>query len=110
MALMTCKKCGKSVDIPANEIGTFHCLYCGAVVKEAVKQDEGKKKNKALLPLILSSVALVALVALLFAFQPWNLGADVQTEETDPDAITAVSAGYWHTVGLKKDGTLVAVG
>ena len=110
MALMTCKKCGNTMDVPANDTREIHCMYCGAVIKEAVKQDKGKKKNKALLPLILSGVALVVLVVLLFVFQPWNKQTVPMQEVPNTDAITAVSVGRWHTVGLKKDGTVVAVG
>ena len=32
---------------------------------------------------------------------------DISNDWTD---IVAISAGYWHTVGLKADGTVVAVG
>ena len=116
MAQITCKKCGKTFDAPANDVKKIHCLYCGAPIKQEKKP---KKRNKFLWIYILAGVLCVAAAVTLAITKPWEKKAEeypakntavVNREETDKSKIVAVSAGLYHTVGLTSDGTVVAVG
>ena len=102
MALITCKKCGKTFDAPANDVKKIHCLYCGAPIYQ-----KPKKKNYLWL-YILTGILCVAAIATLAMTKPWEKKVEVPV--TKKAGIIQIAAGVDHTIGLRADGTVVAVG
>ena len=129
---MKCHSCGSEFQ------GAF-CPYCGAKASEtaplsgASKPEivgsaaKSKKGNKTKIAIITVS-ALVLAAAVSFVIL-WTNGAfknkgtssveqttlTQATTQKEPVAtwdspMQSIGAGFWHTVGLKKDGTVVAVG
>ena len=81
-----------------------------AAYGKATKKEEAPKRGWTVFLVIL---VVVLAAGCLYMLAKWMDGVEetvevtAAVEETD---IAAVSAGYYHTVGLKADGTVVAVG
>ena len=98
MAQITCKKCGKTFEATVSDVKKLHCLHCGARIKTKSAAKQQKKKKKYLWLYLIAGILYAVAAVLIITAKPWKKD------------IIAVAAGSFHTVGLKSDGTVVAVG
>ena len=127
MGLIKCADCKKKISDRID-----NCPHCGCPVSTSVTENHelpkysandlpkirAKKAKRKKLVEILMSVLLVIVIALgcmLFTANrdkgnPDKGNPDVKVGMIPSSDIVSVSEGWKHTVGLRKDGTVVAVG
>lgn len=107
---MFCGNCGAKV-----EDGAAFCPACGNAIKKRIDSDlSGEKKTKKKSRkkwVAVGGIAAAIVIAIVLVICNSNRYIDpAANKNKNVGSIVAVSAGDYHTVGLKSDGTVVAVG